>query len=414
MQKGNLTKEQELLLYVLKRAVKGDSAGNSDFDYSALDFKTFIKESIYQAVCYITFENSAFLKPYVPQDIYAKWQQKVIVFAAHNIGVVNSQNELIDVLGGKYKYVILKGLAAAEYYSDYNFRDLGDVDFLINEKDKDAIKSLLVSHGYECLYEDNDHHIVFEKPNSSLEMHFEIAGIPYGEIGDKVRAFMTGVFSDSTLATPNDALATDFSVPDKMRHGLILILHMQHHMLGEGLGLRHLLDWAYYVDKTAKEPFWQELIAFFKEIGIFVYAAAITKTCALYLGSECPDWCEDISDELCYEIIADIFRLGTFGYKDSSKSRSGSLISDHGKDGTKNGKSARLLKQFNTSVKSRHKSLEKHKILYPIFYVYEFFRYSFDAVRGRRPSVKKLLNDAEERKSVYDKLHVFETEKDNK
>ena len=414
MGKSNLTKEQELLLYVLKCAVKGDSVEKSDFDYSSLDFKAFIKESIYQAVCHITFENSAFLKSYVPQEVYVKWQQKAIAVAAYGIGVVNSQNELIKLLDGKYKYVILKGLAASSYYSDYNLRDFGDVDFLIEEKDKDAIKNLLVDGGYECSGEDNDHHIVFKKPHSHLEMHFEIPGIPYGDIGDKVRTFMAGVFKDSTVVAPNDGLTEDFSVPDKMRHGLILILHMQHHMLGEGLGLRHLLDWAYYVNKTAGEPFWQELVAFFKEIGIFVYASAITKTCALYLGSECPEWCKDISEDLCYEIISDIFSLGNFGYKDAGKSRSGSLISDHGKDGTKNGKKARLWKQFNASVKSRHKSLEKHKILYPIFYVYEFFRYSFDVIRGKRPKINKLLSDAEERKSVYDKLHVFETEKENK
>lgn len=411
MKKSNLTKEQELLLYVLKSAINGDSGEKFDCDFSTLDFNAFIKESMYQAVCDITFENSTFLKPYISPETYEKWKKKAIAVAIYGIGVSNSQNELIDILGEKYDYVIIKGLAAASYYNNPDLRDLGDVDFLIKTEDKKTVKNLLINCGYTSSGEDNDHHVVFKKDKSHLEMHFEIPGIPYGEIGDKIRAFMADVFDKRTVVSLNNGLTRDFSAPDKMWHGLILTLHMLHHMLGEGLGLRHMMDWAFYVKKTAEEPFWQELIAFFKEIGLYVYVSAMTKTCALYLGSVCPDWCKGVSSELCDDIMADIFRLGNFGFKDADKSRSGSLVSEHGKNGTRSNKNARLWKQFNDSVKSRHKSLERHKILYPIFYVYEFFRYTFDAMCGKRPKLHKLLKDAKQRKSIYDKLHIFETGK---
>ena len=32
-------------------------------------------------------------------------------------------------------------------------------------------------------------------------------------------------------------------IPAPFHHGLILLLHTVHHMLGEGIGLRHLCDW---------------------------------------------------------------------------------------------------------------------------------------------------------------------------
>lgn len=410
MKKDSLTKEQKLLLYVVKRAVNGaDDSPIRDCDFSSYDYKEFIKESIYQAVCYIAIENSEFLKPYIPQDMYFRWKQRAISIAVNDVSVVNSQNELTEMLGGKYKYVILKGLAAASYYPCPDLRNLGDVDFLVEDADKDAIKDLLISRGYTCNEEYNDHHVVLTRAKSILEMHFEIPGIPYGEIGEKIRKFMSGVFKDSITSTIDNGFTADFSAPDKMRHGLILILHMQHHMLGEGLGLRHLIDWACFINSTANEPFWKELIAFFKEIGLFIYTAAITKTCALYFGSVCPDWCKFIKDKLCYEIIADSFRLGNFGNKNASKSKSGSFISEHGKDGTNKSRMAHLLKLFDSSIRSRHKSLEKYKINYPFFFVYEIFRYWIDTVRGERPSVFKLLRDAKERKSVYEKLHVFET-----
>ena len=153
------------------------------------------------------------------------------------------------------------------------------------------------------------------------------------------------------------------------------------------------------------------MIAFFKEIGIFVYVAAMTKTCALFLGSVCPKWCEDvISDGLCEKIINDIFSLGNFGVKDMGRSRSGSLISEHGKNGIENCAKSYLWRQFNMSIKIRHKSLKKCKLTYPVFFVYEFFRYFFDVMRGRRPRIKTMLSGAKERKEIYEKLHIFETE----
>ncbi len=405
-----MTKEQELLLRVLKRAINGGEL-KVEGDLSAIDITAFIKESFSQAVGYITFENSDFLKGNIPEELYKKWSAKILKIAVSNVNVVNAQRNLITLLDGRYKYLILKGLAAARFYPNPELRDLGDVDFLVDKSEQDKIKDLLVQDGFECSGEDNDHHIVFKKSSAHLEMHFEIPGIPYGEKGDKIRRFMSGAFEDGVKTTVNSDLIGEFVAPDNMRQGLILILHMQHHMLGEGLGLRHLTDWACFVNGTVNEPFWQELIGFFKEIGIFVYAAAMTKTCSVYLGSVCPDWCNDVPDELCEEIILDVLSLGNFGRKDEGKSRSGSLISDHGKDGTpQKGKFSRLWRQFNTSVESRHKSLEKHKILYPFFYVYEFFRYLFDAMRGKRPKINKLMSDAEKRKSVYEKLHVFETE----
>ena len=408
--KSALKKEQELLLYVLRRAINGDKSDTYVCNYSQIDWREFVKESVFQAVCYITFENSGFLKSYIPKEIYKKWEQRTLHVIVSNVNVANSQNHLLKILSDKYKYIILKGLTSASYYPNPELRDLGDVDFLIDCNEKDEISDLLINQGYECSGEDNDHHIVFKKPQSHLEMHFEIPGIPYGNIGDKIRIFMADALKERVVVSFNNGVTQDFSAPDSMRHGLILILHMQHHMLGEGLGLRHLVDWACYVNTTVNQPFWDELITFFKEVGIFVYAAAMTKTCALYLGSACPSWCADVSDEICEEIILDIFRLGNFGHKDSEKSRSGSIISDHGKDGTSTKKFNNLWRQFNVSVKSRHKSLEKHKVLYPFFYIYEIFRYIIDSLRGKRPKISKLIRDSEERKSVYEKLHVFEKE----
>ena len=76
-------------------------------------------------------------------------------------------------------------------------------------------------------------------------------------------------------------------------------------MLGEGLGLRHICDWACYVQKTESMPFWAELLNLFERVGILTYAKVITKICSMYFHINCPEWAESVDEELCVDVMGD-------------------------------------------------------------------------------------------------------------
>lgn len=372
-------------------------------DLSFAEWKALIAESFYQAVGYLTFSLCEPFKDRVPADLYPHWSRAVIKIMGRNRNVAAAQNELTALLGDR-PYLILKGLASAAYYPNPSLRDLGDVDFLVDKSLQNEVSELLLSHGYQSEGEENDHHIVFKKPFCHLELHREPPGIPGGEAGKTICAYFGSLTETATVQTLDDGfLNATFRAPSPAHHGLILLLHMQHHMTAEGLGLRHLLDWGFFVAKTKDEPFWQtELLPLLKKTGLLTYAAAMTKTCALYLGAPAPEFCREIPESLCKAIMEDIFALGNFGMKDHGRSHAAALTE---KEGGK--KSA--VRVFWEMVGAKHPVLTRAPVLYPLFAAGEFFGYCFGALTGRRTPLFKLRRAAKERDKLYRRLAVFQT-----
>ena len=83
-------------------------------------------------------------------------------------------------------------------------------------------------------------------------MHFQPSGIPQGKAGVKVRKYLSDLLPRSE--TKQTELG-EITVPSTFHHGLIILLHMCHHLTGDGLGLRHLCDWAVFINSIGEEKF---------------------------------------------------------------------------------------------------------------------------------------------------------------
>ena len=409
----NLTTEQKILLNLTSRSIHGNPSEmvvSSDELVNA-DWKEIVKESIAQAVPLATFDAAEVYKQYVPEDVYAYWKKVAAGVLRSDFIVTQSQVDLIELLNSKYPYIILKGMAAGAYYPNPELRALGDVDFLIDPAQQEEMEAILLSAEYEKSHGDHPNHVVFRKPGAHLEMHFEVAGVPYGWQGESVRGFLKNAVFEPQK---RESDLGEFNAPSDMNHGLILLLHMQHHMLGEGFGLRHLSDWAVYVAKTHTQVYWAEtLLPFLRKIGLFTYAAIMTKTSAKYLQIPCPEWAETVDDETCDGIIHDILTGGNFGQKDKNRAKSGMLISERGKSGTSHGAVYNLAHALHMVV-LRTPCVKKLPILYPFVYIWKAIRFLFLSMIGKRPSLVKMAPEAKKRKSVYERLAIFETEEKEK
>lgn len=408
-----LTKEQKILLDLTARSIckNASSIALSETEIEGADWEEIVKESIAQAVPLATFDAATIYKQCIPENIYAHWKNVAAGVLRTDFMVVQSQADLIELLDEKYPYIILKGLAAGAYYPNPEMRALGDVDFLIDPKQQKEIEELLLKAGYKKSHGDHPNHVVFRKPGAHLEMHFEVAGVPYGWQGEEVRAFLKDAVFNPQKRVQDMG---EFNTPSDINHGLILLLHMQHHMLGEGFGLRHLSDWAVYVAKTYKESYWDEtLIPFLKKIGLFTYTAIMTKTSAKYLQIPCPEWAVSADNETCDEIMRDILMGGNFGQKDENRAMSGALISDRGKDGTQHSVIYYLFQKVHKNVLAQ-RCVKKVSILYPFVYCWLILRYSFLMLLKKRTSIAQIIPEVQERRSVYKKLKIFEEEKGGK
>lgn len=381
---------------------------NSEFDFSLLsaeDWEAVRKESLAQEVPILAFDGTERCKQYLSQEVYAAWFKDSMQRLLKNSQVLSAQNKLVKILDdNNFSYIILKGLASASYYPDPKKRILGDVDFLVSSKEQALVEKALTDLGYKKEQEDHICHRVFKKPREHFEMHFEVAGIPNGNAGTLFRKYLEN-------ATQKYFENKDpyFHNPLPPIHAAVILLHTIHHLLGEGLGLRHLCDWAYFVDKTHTEPFWQaEFLPLLKKSGTFKFAAIITKTAHLYLGTACPLWASDIDESLCEQVINDLFSSGNFGRKDKNRAGAGKMISQNGKSGTKNSKLKNQFLTLKSSMYYLYPFLHKWKILYPFIFVWRILRYLILMLFDKRPSLMKASAFADERLAIYKQFQLYE------
>lgn len=398
-----LTDEQSALFALLQKSIKkncNDEVLSKDLDWSAVR-----EEALKQAVfLHVASQEEALCLSEEEKKSWENYKYRLVVSNMQSAYAIQEMNRVMRDNG--FKYVILKGLAAASYYPNPQLRILGDVDFLIENHLKDEVINALETDGYDNWDTEHICHVVFKKPKQHLEMHFETVGIPDGVQGEYVREYMSEALQETVEFSLNER---QISLPKSKYHGLILLLHMQHHMLSEGIGLRHLMDWCCFVDKTCDEGFWEkDLLPILKKIGLFKYARVITKTGALYFKTACPEWCIEADEILCDDVMNDILTGGNFGRKNAERSKSGMMISQHGKQGTRHGKVYNLFITLHNAVKMQHPVVKKLPFLYPLFYAFFALRRAFRVLTGKRDSLLKSVKYVNERKSVYERLEVFE------
>lgn len=413
MHEITLTTEQKIVLNLAAMSVADNPTTLvlSEEELRGVNWAEVVDETIAQTIPLATYDVALPYKRYVPETEWSRWKNVSMGVLQSDFEVVSAQAELVELLNKKgLPYAIIKGTSAAAYYPEPERRALGDVDFLIDPDRQAEVENALVEAGYKKEGVPHISHVIFKKPNAHLEMHFQVAGIPNGELGVKVKEFLRpAVFS--TVERSREFCT--FYAPNDLYHGLIILLHMQHHNLNDGLGLRHLCDWAAYVARTQNEPFWQErLLPFLKEIGLYKYAAVVTKISATYLKIPCPDWAKAEDEELCAELLSDMFIGGNFGRKDNERARSGALIAQKGEK--KRGPIATLAYSLHKSILLRYPIVKKVWILYPFVYAWKVIRNVFLMLIGKRVSIGKMKPQAEKRQRIYDKLQVFETTPEEK
>ena len=407
-----ITKEQTVLLLLLKESLIGCTEMIQEELLSALDWETVMQESCQQAVALQVFDVVGKYRRYMPETVYQDWFRIAMKSMRNNLRVQQGQKELVQLLEkGGYPYVILKGTAAAAWYPRPELRTLGDVDFLIDPAHKEKLDQKLVAAGYVGGGYEHGCHVVYRKPGVHLEMHVEPAGIPCGESELLIREYLKDV--------PYRGIAYQFEGaegyhPQAADHGLILLLHIQHHMLGSGLGLRHLCDWAVFVQGTYRQEFWENrLLPLLREIGLLRFAAVMTKVSAKYLGSVCPGWA--YADETVVDmVIEDILIGGNFGRKEKTRARAGTMISNHGKNGVSDGVIWNLYHTLHRSSVEVYPQIKDRPILHFFVDVIRAMRYLLMTLCGKRPNLLKVYPYAVERKAIYEQLHIFETDETDK
>lgn len=395
-------KTQNVLLNLLSNALfKKPLAIPEDTDWNGV-----YHESIWQSVSSLAF--SSVNSNDIPADIYQKWKR--------NIGVqltLNSKNfydhTTIDRMMSQAEipYVILKGCVSASYYDDPYLRAMGDVDFLVEEKDVSKTCRLLELNGYVSEDVDHEYEKAYVKDGFVAEVHWNINGVPGGKAGEVVSAYFDDIFEKSSYVSLGGA---QYVSPSAFHHGLIMLLHIARHMITGGIGLRHLCDWAVFVEKIGNDfpaLFENKL----KKAGLWRFAVLLTQFSVVYLGASEQKWMGKPERKLLENLKNDIFAGGNFGKKDKKRSDEAKFITSRNKGGVNDDSNLKQsVLSANEIVRKHWKSAAKFPLIYPIGWLYFGGRYLIRAILGKRKkiNVNELIDGANARKEIYKKLRLFE------
>ena len=314
-------------------------------------------------------------------------------------------------------YVVIKGLASAMYYPEPSLRSMGDVDFLVGTKDIFAAGQLLESIGFSVEHgsKKDGIHVAYERPPMSVwELHRNVNGIPKGETGKKIQHEIDNTIRSAEIKIVD---GTTCCFPDKLHHGLVLLLHTASHLTHEGVGLRHICDWVVFASSLGDYDFREIFERKLKSFGLWQFAQALTLLGVLYLGAPEREWAMEAFERGSANkttldgLMHDIISGGNFGTKDLNRYREIKYIANNG-TGTvsADGILIQVIKSLNKKVHTNHKTISKHKILMPIGFIAEGGKYLGLLITGKRKSkgTKRMLNEASERKRIYSRLHLFE------
>ena len=391
--------EKKMMLTLVKNGLTGqnESVVTSDIDFNKL-FEMIDKHSV-NMLCLDGAKNCI---DKIPSEIYYNW----IYFASRkmtiNENVLKVQQKLTEILEkNNITYFIIKGLCSASYYKKPELRELGDIDFYIDFSDFKKVDELLKSNEFKLVSVDDDKHWNYKYDDIELEMHHGFWDMPDNQCVESLLEIIMSSVNNPKKYKIKDYI---FYGANILSHSVVLVLHIINHLKNGGIGIRHICDFAAFLNSDDFINNYDEIIAIYKKGGIYKTAQFAAKICSLYLGSPEYDFVNDVDEELFSAFCEDVLNSGNFGRLTKEVYHGSSLFT---LSKTKNGS---FLKSLFSFCQITWKPCQKYKLLLIIAPFYIGIRYFFRAITGKRPKINPIeyTKTGVKRANLYKNLNFFE------
>lgn len=160
----------------------------------------------------------------------------------NTIQLAEAETILKEITGRGIDVLPLKGYVLKSLYPDANYRQMGDLDYLLEEKNLDAAEEILTGLGYcaEDVGLEDSHDVYTKKPYLEVEMHRRL--LPPTE---ENHWYTDDIWKRLHTHTQNPHLL-EMSWEDFYLYHL---LHFEKHYSMDGCGIRSVID-QYYLMKS--------------------------------------------------------------------------------------------------------------------------------------------------------------------
>ena len=398
--------DQMMVIKLVKAVVSHKKIDKSDL--CRINWAKTYKELKLHAVAALFCDVLNEYKNYMPETLYKEWVDYITQQIVYTEQVKYQQNVLTRLMMTKgIKIAVLKGFSAAYDYDVPYYRNMGDIDFLVNLSDFNEAYTILRENGYSVIDDKSvDYHVSFLKGNVRVELHREPAGIADGEKGDSIRRFFANACDDAELIRL-EGESFFYKLP-RLHNGMVLLLHVVKHLDG-GLGLRQILDWMMFVKKELSDETWErEFKNVLTQNGLADLAKTVTLMCKIYLGlPQEIKWCNDADPCVCTYLMHYVMDSGNFGCKDENAIRTIALVGRFKKQNEKK----KLISTFQYLTEAANKNLMNSKCrLFVLFgWLYLPLRFIVRIFKGERKcrDVIQLIKIARNKKRLFELLRIY-------
>lgn len=391
--------EKNMMLSLVKNGLSGQnmSVEATDIDFNKL-FELIDKHSV-NMLC---LDGAKQFIGKMPYDVYYNW----IYFASrkmtNNEKVLNTQQKLTELLEkNDIPYFVFKGLCSASYYAKPELRELGDIDFYVDFSNFEKADKLLENNGFKLVSKKDEKHWNYKFEDVEIEMHHGFWDMPDNQCVD----FLLEIIK-SSVNQPKKYKIKDYTFygADATTHSVILVLHIINHLQQGGIGVRHICDFAAFLNSDDFKNNYDKIIEIYKKGGIYKTAQIAAKICSLYLGTLEYDFIKHSDERLFSAFLEDVLNSGNFGRLSKETYHGSALFT------TNKTQNSSFFKSLSSFCKKSWAPCKKHKILLIIAPFYIGVKYFFRAITGKRPKINpvKFTKTSIKRADLYKKLAFFE------
>lgn len=304
--------------------------------------------------------------------------------------------------------ILLKGCGTATWYPVPELRKSGDVDLLL-KNEEEALKALqiLVENGFTEVKEQlSQHHVVCDSPDHiEIELHTALAD-PFDS--EKANQFLTECQKEYFAHRRDvDTMGVTFCLTADAYHAFYLLLHMLHHYLRAGFGIKLLCDWVVFWAKDLSDQEKQTFLRLVQGSGTLGFAQMMTKVCVRYLGMKEENMCFlfDVNGESKSgenvdwpgELMSEIFEAEEFGRSSSDRmvTLRGTKLTDY-------------IREFHHQMKLTYPKACKIIVLYPVLWVMTLCGFIHRNRTLRKVSGRQILKSAKKRGQLTEQMRLFQ------
>ena len=194
-----------------------------------------------------------------------------------------------------YKIMVLKGYACCLDWPKPEHRPCGDIDIWVFGKQKET-DSLAVREKGIKIDKSHHHHTIFEWNGFIVENHYDFVNVHGRRSSAEIEKVLKVLGDEANLNKKDnnisvgnripsiDVCGEKIYLPSPNLHALFLIRHMVSHFAAAEISLRHVLDWAFLVEKHSKEIDWSWLVAEVEKYHMKDFFNCINAICVDNLG----------------------------------------------------------------------------------------------------------------------------------